>query len=108
VKDLFDHPAVQHYLARAEREMLPMLADSAVSVTIFSGKVDIKLCVEMGAAVLLDKPIIIVVCGSEPVPANVRRVASAIIEGETSDPAVMRQLQDAITRVLAEDRRVRQ
>lgn len=104
--DFFDDPDVKAYLDDAEKEMLPMMEKSALTLCIFPGKVDIKLCVEIGAAILFDKPIIVVVTGDKPVPANLKRVASAIVQcDDMKDEAARAKIDDAISRVLQQDQR---
>jgi hypothetical protein len=104
--DIFDDPDLKAYLKHAEEDMLPKMKDSAITLALFNGNVDIKLCVEIGAAILFDKPIIVVKCGDKPVSANLKRVASVIVEArDIKDESTQAKLQAAITKVLSEDRR---
>ena len=48
--DPFEHPDVRRFLKRAERDMLPKLRDSALSMILFSEKPDMKLAVEFGTS----------------------------------------------------------
>lgn len=95
------------FFQSARDNLFPKLKTSALSITIMA-EPDPKLCMELGASILFDKPIIALVPPGQRVPANLRRVASAIVEGDMKDPATKQRLQDAITRVLANDRRVKQ
>jgi hypothetical protein len=107
--DFFDDPDVKAYLDHAEKEMLPKMKDSALTISLFHGEVDIKQCLEIGAAILLDKPIILVASKDKPIPANLKRVASAIIEcDDTKDPSTWAKVNAAISKVLDEDRRVQE
>lgn len=106
--NILDDPEARAYLTHAEREMLPKMKASAISVTLFTGSVDIKLCLEVGAAILFDKPIIVVACGDRPIPANLKRVASVIIERAMQDEDTNARIQAAIAKVLAEDRRAQE
>jgi hypothetical protein len=107
--DLYDDPAFQAYLRRAKEEMFPKLKASAANITIAPGEdPDPKICIELGASILYDKPIIVIVPDGRKVQANLKRVAAAIIEGHLSDPAVMRKIEDALKRVLANDERARE
>lgn len=105
----YDDPTLAAMLKRFAKEVMPQMQDSAISLAII-GKPDAKLCLEIGAAVLFDKPIIIAVRKGDPVPANIKRVASAIIELDRDNlesPITQQQIQDAITQVLTHDARVR-
>lgn len=95
------------YLEHAKDEMFPKLKRSALNVTIL-GEPDPKLCLELGAAILFDKPIIVLVPSDRPVPANLRRVAAEVVQGGMNDPTTDQRLRDAIARVLKNDVRTRQ
>ena len=95
------------FFDRAAKELFPMMKNAAMSITLV-GEPDPKLCMELGAAIMYDKPIIAVVPVGRRIPANLKRVASAIVQGDVSDPKVRQQLQDAISRVFEGDQRVKQ
>jgi hypothetical protein len=48
--EFWDREDVRKWLESVTDEMLPKMKESALSLAIFSGKVDAKLCVEIGAA----------------------------------------------------------
>jgi hypothetical protein len=98
----FDDPDVKAWLESAGRDMLPQMEASAISFAIFTGKIDPKLCIEIGAAVLYDKPIVLLVVRDSFVPANLERCAAQIVRGEMNDPETRRRMQQAIEQVLAE------
>ena len=100
--DLNDY--LNDFYESARRELFPKMKDSSLSVTIFNSKPDPKLCMEIGAAILFDKPIIVVVPDETMLlPATLARVASKIVYGSVRDPGVMERLQDAITAVLPKE-----
>lgn len=103
--ELFDSPEIQDYIKHAQKEMLPMMENSAIVVSIFGNQIDAKICLEIGAAILLDKPIIAVIVQGAKVPANLKRVASIIIEGDMKETATKDKLQQAIARVMKNDAR---
>lgn len=92
------------FFRHARTEMFPKMKGSAISVVI-SGEPDPKLCLELGAAILFDKPIIAVVPVGRKIPSNLARVASAIIQGDIRDDVTKQELQAAISRVLENDKR---
>lgn len=94
------------FFKHAKDALFPKLKDSALSLTIVSDNPDPKLCMELGAAILFDKPLILLVLDAETkISANLKRVASAIIVGNPRDPATQKAMQEAITNVLANDKR---
>lgn len=91
----------------ARNEMFPKLKESVLSVVIAADP-DPKLCLEIGAAILFDKPIVVLVPDGRKIPSNLSRIASAIVQGDAGNAKVQKRLQDAISRVIANDRRVKQ
>lgn len=85
--DPFTSPEGRAWVRSVEEEMVPKLRDSALALSIYSGGVDAKLAVELGAAVLLDKPIIICVQAGVKVPEKLVRIADRIIEADLDNPA---------------------
>jgi hypothetical protein len=106
MSDPFDNPQMKAFLERSRREMFPKLKQSATSITILNAEPDPKLCVELGAAILFDKPIIVLVPEGATVPANLKRCAAAIIYGNPSDPATSERIQDALSSIMENDKRV--
>lgn len=90
------------WLRRAEREMFPKMKDSAMSLVI-SGEPDAKLCLEVGAAILYDKPILVVVPKGRRVPRNLQRIAERTVEidFENPDPLQQAKLERAISEIVA-------
>ena len=94
------------YFEHAQKEMLPKMKASALSIHINSKNPDIKLCAELGAAILFDKPIIVLVpSDAPPLSANLKRVASFIVQGDVNDPETLKKLSDAIQSLTSEDKR---
>jgi hypothetical protein len=95
------------FYRQAREGLFPKMKDSALSITIV-GDPDPKLCMELGAAILFDKPIVVIVPEGKKLSANLSRVASAVVQGDVRQPKVKQRLQDAILRVIANDKRVKQ
>jgi hypothetical protein len=102
---LFDSPEIQNYIKHAQKEMIPMMENSAIVISLLGSHIDAKVCLEIGAAILLDKPIVVVIVQGAKVPANLKRVASIIIEGDMKEKATQDKLQQAIARVMKNDAR---
>jgi hypothetical protein len=84
---------------------LPQIKESVMMMSIASDEPDAKQCLETGAAVLLDKPIIVIIPPGRQVSTNLKRCASAIIEGNPSEPGFQERLQATIIAVIANDQR---
>ena len=99
--------ATAAFIDHANRDVLPAMEKSALSVSIGSEKPDAKLCLEFGAAILFDKPMIIVAAPGQKIPANVKRVATRIIFGDVRDPRTAKELNAAIQSVIENDERAK-
>jgi hypothetical protein len=106
---LFDDPKFKALLDHFSKHGLPGMASSAMSVVILTDHPpDPKLCLEIGAAVLLDKPIIVTCARGTVIPANLKRVATSIVEAESMMSEEMKtKLEAAINELLANDARVK-
>jgi nucleoside 2-deoxyribosyltransferase len=103
-RDPFANPKWERYAERVRRELIPMINDSAVTLSLVpSGKTDVKFAIELGFMIMLDKPIIAVVTPGTKVPAKLIAVADEIVEGEISDPDFQERLRAAIMRVRPEE-----
>lgn len=105
--DPFKDPETQAFFRRAKEYMFPRMKASAMSLTVLTADPDPKLCIELGAAILFDKPIVIVAPPDVPIPANLKRLAAHIIQGDMSDPATGQKLRDALTAVMENDQRTK-
>ena len=106
MSDPFDDQ-LKAYLSHAESGLFQKIKASAVGLTI-AGNPDPKICLELGAMILLDKPIIVCVPEGRTVSANLKRVASAIVYGNPADEKTGRQLNEALRSVMDNDTRSRQ
>ena len=85
----------------ANRSLFPKLGQSRFSMAVIDGEPDVKLCLEVGASLLLDKPLILVVKrNSFLIPLKLRNLAEAIIEYDAlRRGCVRRQVQEATRRL---------
>jgi hypothetical protein len=97
-----DVPEVREWLESADREMLPMMEQSQIALALYTGKIDAKLCLEIGAAVLYDKPIVIMATHVGDVPANLAKCAAKIVCGDPLDPITKKHLADAVAEIIKE------
>jgi hypothetical protein len=63
--------------------------------------VDIYLALQLGLAISLDLPLVVVATHNAPVGARLRQLADVIVEGESaSDPDLRRRLTAAINELM--------
>ena len=98
-RDWSNNPQVQSWFDEVRQDLVPKLQDSAATVSIVpGGEPDVKFAVELGMSIMLDKPIILVADG-RPIPAKLRAIASAIVEGDFDHPLTQQKLASAINLV---------
>lgn len=57
------------------------------------GEMDVKVSAELGAAILLDKPLVVVAAG-RPVPKHLRILAEAVLEGPLDEQSIARAVAE--------------
>lgn len=98
--DPWEAPDTQDWMRHVREEMLPKLRESAATISLVTGTdLDVKFAVELGASIMLDKPLIILVSPGAVVPEHLVRAADVIIDGDPSDPKVARRLRAAVDEV---------
>ena len=96
--DPLNDPEAGKFLDRFRREALPHIKDSICTVALLDSTVDVKMMLEIGASVLLEKPIIVLHHrGGIEIPRRLRQLATAIIEFDSiDDPETKCQFMAAI------------
>lgn len=105
--DPFSDPEWLAYAEHALGELVPKVEDSAVTVQLVPRRpeshTDIKLCLELGVMVMLDKPIVLVVPPGTKVPGKLVKVADAILDGDidtdASRASLAGRLRDVVDRL---------
>ncbi len=103
MSDPWQEPTARAWVRHVVERTLPMLEASAVALSLVpdTEDLDVKFCVELGAMIMLDKPIIVVALAERQVPEKLRLVADEVVvleEGVT--PEGSRRLATAIERVV--------
>lgn len=103
-RDLWDRPEAKAWREQHNRELLPMVRDSAVSMMLWPSddEPDAKLAVELGFILLLGKPLVVLKPAGANVPAHLARLCEAIIEYDQLDETVMERVMAEYRRILAE------
>ena len=68
--DPWEDPSAKAWARHVIRDMVPKLADSTFSISLVptDGMGDIKFWVELGASIMMNKPIMAVLFGDGPIP----------------------------------------
>lgn len=89
------------FFREARDDLFPKMKASFLSMTVIGDDPDPKFCLELGAAIMFDKPIIALNITDKPVPANLTKVAVAVIDVPPdadimSDPAIQARIRGAL------------
>jgi hypothetical protein len=102
-----DDPEVDEFIELALREMFPKLFESAFAVSIMPGardkpnKGDAKYWIELGASIMYEKPIILVVVEGAHIPQKLQKVADEIVVMDPNDmDSAAQDIQAAIERMI--------
>lgn len=104
-EDNWQHPEMKRWIGHVIDEMVPKMERSSVIISLCPpkgewGDGDIKFWVELGAAIMMDKPIIGVVLNDRPVPRKLALVADEIVRLEDGvDGPGSEKLADALKRI---------
>lgn len=101
-------PEFDKFVDRCRKELVPKIKDSGAFISITPSspeKVDIKFAVELGLAIMYDKPIISVIAPGTPIPEKLARVVDKFVEmdfsgGEFTDPTQQDRLMEAVEEVM--------
>ena len=79
---LWEEPAGKQFIADVLTGMLPGMKESAVVAQVVPDdpEGDVKFWVELGASIMLEKPIVAVVLAGRHCPEKLRRIADEIVE----------------------------
>jgi hypothetical protein len=106
MNDWADEPEVAEWFDHVLREMVPMLEQSAVALSLVpagDGEYthgDAKLWVELGASIMMDKPLLVVAFDDRELPAKLVEVADEVVRlppGATAEEAA--PLRNALARI---------
>jgi hypothetical protein len=91
------------YSERFRREVLPKILDSAIFLSIGTdeGVFDVRQATELGAALLMGKPLLLVCPRGRHIPAALRRAAAEVIDNwDAADANAQARMTAAMHRLL--------
>lgn len=88
------------------REALMMITGSAAFISLVPtpDKLDVKFATELGAAIMLDKPIISIAMPGAVIPESLRRISAEVVEADIDTEQGREQLHQALDRLLGEEK----
>ena len=98
-------PSFERWKARCIKELIPKIEGSAIFVSITPRdrfKTDVKFAVELGFAIMYDKPIIAVIPPGTKVPEKLVKVADRIVELDVNLEDGRRRLTEVLAEIVRE------
>jgi len=102
--DMLHDPRFVEWAQRVDRELKPMILDSSVVVSIYpsTGVSDVKFAVELGFAITLDKPIVVVKSPGQTISRKMAAIADVVVVGDMSTDEGRHALTEGITEALSQ------
>ena len=102
-QDPFEGEAWDEFVTHVREDSIAKMVDSAIIMHLSPPRpddvdLDIRYCVELGASLLLDKPIIVIVLPGreDAVPERLRRAADAVVRVDLDTETGREELQAAL------------
>jgi hypothetical protein len=90
------------FVNHVRRETVAKMTDSAFVISLVPrGEPDVKFAVELGLAIMLDKPILAIALPGAVLPERLRRVADEIVVADVDLEAGREKVHAAIARLAA-------
>jgi len=94
------------YSESFRKHTLPKILSSAIflSIGVEAKDLDVKMATELGAALLMDKPLLLVCPRGRQIPEALRRAAAEVIDDwDAADPDAQARMAAAMKRLLPGD-----
>jgi hypothetical protein len=94
----------EEFVRHAREETAEAIKGSSCVISMVTEPLDVKFAMELGLAIILDKPILAVVAPGATVPRKLWEVADEVVEltAEPGSQAALAVLQAAVLRMVAE------
>jgi hypothetical protein len=99
-------PEFDAFVERVRKELVPKIEQTnlVISITPESPeKVDVKFALELGLAIMYDKPIISVIKPGGHIPAKLAKVVDRFVEMDFNDPTQTSRLNEVIKEMMEEN-----
>lgn len=82
-------------------KLVPQIEKSNIVMTLYTGSIDAKIALETGVAVLLEKPILLVIAKGVEIPSHLLRIVSGIVtyDPERGLPSYTEEIQAAAEQI---------
>lgn len=106
-EDWTDDPNAKRWIRNVLEDMVPKMEDSVIVMSVVPsnrGEGDVKYWVELGASICMDKPILTIVMGTDPVPKKLALVSDEIVRlPQGVQPDSSEELAAAMKRLIPDE-----
>lgn len=106
MSDPWSDPRAQEFITSVRAELVPQIDQSQFFISLTPSdpdEVDVKFSVELGVAIMLDKPIIAVVSPGSKMPPKLALIADHIIDVDLRSEGGPALIAERISEILKED-----
>jgi hypothetical protein len=103
--DFWEEPTAKVWMKHVINETAPKLKSSSIAISLFPSNAegDVKFWVELGAMIMMDKPILVVAFASDQIPHKLCLVADEVVVLPNGvNPAATQEFKEALQRIMAE------
>lgn len=84
---LWDSPGLKQLVEICNVDLIPSIKDSDATISLVPTiETDVKFAVEVGLSLMLDKPIILLVCPGTKIPPKLAKIADELVEVDFDQP----------------------
>lgn len=97
-------PEFADFVKRVRKELVPKIIGTDIFVSITPScpeEVDVKFAVELGLAIMYDKPICSVIRPGTKIPEKLSRVVDKFVEMDFNDPTQAQRLNEALEEMMS-------
>jgi len=106
-EDAWRDSSMKEWIHHVLDEMVPKMERSGLVISLVphgKSEGDVKYWVELGASIMMDKPILAVIVGDDPIPFKLQQVADEIVRlPEGVNMEASEELASAIKRMMGEE-----
>ncbi|QGJ96514.1 deoxycytidylate deaminase [Arthrobacter phage BeatusComedenti] len=88
-------PYIRKLIEAAERDVLPRVRHTDACVVVVPEEPDVKIAIEIGLGVMMDKPVILLVRAGCRVPEKLMMIADEIVATDLTNRASLQAALDA-------------
>lgn len=92
----------KEFVRHTREHTVAMIENSAIVMSIATDEPDIKWAVELGLAIHMDKPLIVMAQPGQVISEKLRRVADKVVIGDLDIEADQRLLEEALRELLGD------